>query len=131
MNLRHLFRRIYIRAPEPIPKEQQRLLLLVGAAMFIAGYDINIYGLAIPQIQKSLSIPEADVGRLIFVFRLGMIPALMLGYLADRIGRRGLLMATVAGMAMTTLWTAFAQNTVEFVAAQTLTRVFGYTEELL
>ncbi len=131
MTLRQLFRRIYIRAPEPIPKEQQRLLLLVGAAMFIAGYDINVYGFAIPQIQKSLAIAEADVGRLIFVFRLGMIPAVMLAYLADRIGRRGLLMGTVAGMAVATLWTAFTQNVVEFVAAQTLARVFGYTEELL
>jgi MFS family permease len=129
--LARAFRRIYIRPPEPIPKEQQRLLLLVGAAMFIAGYDLNIYGFAIPQIQESLNIAEADVGRIIFVFRLGMIPAVGLAYLADRIGRRGLLIATVAGMAVATLWTAFTQSTVEFVAVQTLARICAYTEELL
>ena len=56
-----LFRRIYVRPPEPIPREHRRLLLLVGAAMLIAGYDVNIYGLAIPQIQKTFDIAEAAV----------------------------------------------------------------------
>ena len=65
------------------------------------------------------------------VFRLGMIPAIALSYLADRIGRRGLLMATLAGATVATVWTAFAQDVTEFVAAQTLARVCIYTEELL
>lgn len=120
-----------LRPPEPIPREQRLLLLLVGAAMFIAGYDLNIYGLAIPQIQKSLDIADADVGRIIFVFRLGMIPAIALAYLADRIGRRTILMATLAGATVATVWTAFSQDVSEFVAAQTLARVCAYTEELL
>jgi putative MFS transporter len=126
-----LFRRIYVRAPEPIPPEHRRLLLLVGAAMFIAGYDVNIYGLAIPQIQKSLAIAEADVGRIVFVFRLATIPAILLAYLADRVGRRNLLMLTLAGATVTTIWTAFTQSAAEFVLAQTIARIFIYTEELL
>jgi MFS family permease len=131
MNIRKTLGRIYVRPPEPIPPEHRRLLLLVGAAMLIGGYDANIYGLAIPQIQKSLAIAEEDVGRIIFLFRLGMIPAIALSYLADRIGRRGLLMTTLAGATIATVWTAFAQNVTEFVVAQTLARVCIYTEELL
>jgi putative MFS transporter len=131
MTIGRLFRRVYVRAPEPILPEHRRLLLLVGAAMFIAGYDVNIYGFAIPQIQQSLGIAEADVGRIVFVFRLATIPAILLAYLADRVGRRNLLMLTLAGATGTTIWTAFTQDTTEFVLVQTLARVFIYTEELL
>ena len=126
-----LFRRIYIRPPEPIPREHRNLLLLVGAAYFIAGYDVNIYGFAAKQIQQSFSIPEEDIGIVIAIFRLGVIPALALAYLADRIGRRNLLMITLAGAAVTTVWTAFAQSLEEFIAAQSIARIFIYTEEIL
>ena len=129
--LRNFLRRLYVRPPEPIPREHGRLLLLVGAAMFIAGYDANIYGMAVRQIQKSFDIPDADIGRLIAIFRIGVIPALGLSYLADRIGRRFLLMATLAGAAFATVWTAFASSLPEFIAAQMLARVFIYTEEIL
>ena len=126
-----LFRRIYIRPPEPIPREHRNLLLLVGAAYFIAGYDVNIYGFAAKQIQASFAIPEEDIGIVIAIFRLGVIPALALAYLADRIGRRNLLMVTLAGAAVSTVWTAFAQSLEEFIAAQTIARIFIYTEEIL
>jgi putative MFS transporter len=126
-----LFRRIYIRPPEAIPPEHRSLLLLVGAAYFIAGYDVYIYGLAAKQIQQSFAIPEKDIGIVIAIFRLGVIPALALAYLADRIGRRNLLMITLAGAAVTTVWTAFTQSLNEFIAAQTIARIFIYTEEIL
>jgi putative MFS transporter len=126
-----LFRRIYIRPPEAIPREHRNLLLLVGAAYFIAGYDVNIYGFAAKQIQASFAIPEEDIGIVIAIFRLGVIPALALAYLADRIGRRNLLMITLAGAAVSTVWTAFAQSLEEFIAAQTIARIFIYTEEIL
>lgn len=129
--LKDIFRRIYVRAPEPIPPEHRRLLLLVGAAMFIAAYDVNIYGMAARQIQASFAIPEEDLGRVIVIFRLGMLPALLLAYLADVIGRRLLLMLTLAGASVATIWTSFAQTLPEFLAAQTLARVCIYTEEML
>lgn len=129
--LGQLFRRVYIRPPEPIPANQSRLLVLVGAAYFIAGYDVNIYGFAVRQIQQTFSIPESDIGLVIVLFRLGIIPALALAWLADRIGRRKLLMITLAGAALSTVWTAFAQSLTEFIIAQTIARIFIYTEEIL
>ncbi len=131
MTLGQIFRRIYIRPPEVIPREHRNLLLLVGAAYFIAGYDLFIYGLAAKQIQQSFAVREEDIGIVIAIFRLGVIPALALAYLADRIGRRNLLMLTLAGAAVTTVWTAFTQSLTEFVAAQTIARIFIYTEEIL
>jgi putative MFS transporter len=129
--LGQLFRRVYVRPPEPIPSDQRRLLVLVGAAYFIAGYDVNIYGFAVRQIQQTFAIPESDIGLVIVLFRLGIIPALALAWLADRIGRRKLLMITLAGAALSTVWTAFAQSLTEFIIAQTIARIFIYTEEIL
>ena len=129
--LGQLLRRLYVRPPEPIPTEQGRLLVLVGAAYFIAGYDVNIYGFALRQIQQTFQIPEQDIGLVIVLFRLGIIPALALAWLADRIGRRKLLMITLAGAALSTVWTAFAQSLTEFIVAQTIARIFIYTEEIL
>jgi putative MFS transporter len=126
-----LFRRIYINPPEPIPREHRSLLLLVGAAYFIAGYDAMIYGFAAKQIQASFAIPEEDLGIVVAYFRLGVIPAIGLAYLADHIGRRNLLMITLAGAAVCTVWTAFTQSLNEFIAAQTIARIFIYTEEIL
>ena len=40
----------------------ERIFLLVGAAALFAGYDMNIFGLATPQIQASLHIPENQIG---------------------------------------------------------------------
>jgi putative MFS transporter len=120
-----------LRPPVPVPASQLRLLFLVGVALLIEAYDVNIYGFAIPQIQRSLGIAEADVGRVIAVFRLGVVPALALAYLADVFGRRAMLIVTVAGMTAATVWTAFAQDVTQFVISQTLARVCGYAESML
>src|SRR5262245_8174627 len=79
-----------LRPPVPVSSDHVRLLLLVGTAALIAGYDLNVFGLAMPQIQKELHIAEEDAGSTIAVIRLGMIGALFLTMLADRVGRRTL-----------------------------------------
>ena len=40
---------------------QERIFLLVGVAALFAGYDMNVYGLATPQIQARLHIPENQI----------------------------------------------------------------------
>jgi putative MFS transporter len=117
--------------PGPITGDQRRVLWLVGIALLIESYDVNIYGLATPQIQKSLGIAEADVGRVIAIFRLGVIPALGLAYLADVFGRRTMLLVTAAGATIATVCTAFTQDVTQFVLAQTLARVCSYAEVML
>lgn len=117
--------------PGEVTADQRRLLWLVGIALLIEAYDLNIYGLAAPQIQHSLNIAEGDVGRVIAIFRLGVIPALALAYLADVFGRRRMLLITAAGSTLATIATAFAQDLMQFVAVQTLARVFSYAETML
>src|SRR5580698_7107317 len=120
-----------LRPPVAMTWRQERIFLLVGVAALFAGYDMNVFGLAIPQIQASLHIPENQVGLTVSYFRLATILAMAIASSADLVGRRRLLLFTIFGQAVFTLATAFAGDYVQFVWAQTLTRVFGYAEEML
>src|SRR6185312_1853141 len=67
-----------LRPPAAMTWRQERVFLLVGVAALFAGYDLNIYGLAIPQIQASLHIPENQIGLTVSYFRLAALVALVL-----------------------------------------------------
>jgi putative MFS transporter len=121
----------FLRPPVPIDIRTERIFLLVGVAALFAGYDMNVYGLAIPQIQKTLHIAENQVGLTAAYFRLAAIFAMMAAAAADLVGRRRLLLVTIFGQAIFTLLTAFATGYDQFVWAQFFTRVFGYAEEML
>jgi putative MFS transporter len=121
----------FLHPPVEIGRRTERIILLVGAAALFAGYDVNIFGLATPQIQHSLHIAENQVGPTLATFRAAAIVALLLAASADLVGRRRLLLVTIFGQAVFTLATAFAPDYLSFVAAQLLTRIFGYAEEML
>lgn len=120
-----------LRPPVAMDQRVERVVLLVGAAAFFAGYDQNVFGLAIPQIQASLNIPENQIGLTVSYFRMATVVALLIAASADLVGRRRLLLITLFGQATFTLVTAFTANYEQFVIAQVLTRVFGYAEEML
>ena len=120
-----------LKPPAPIDRRTERVILLVGAAALFAGYDVNIFGLATAQIQHSLGIAENRIGPTLAIFRAASLVALLIAASADLVGRRRLLLVTIFGQAIFTLLTAFAPDYLSFAGAQTLTRVFGYTEEML
>ncbi len=114
-----------------LPRRQRLVFLLVGLTFLFSGYDLNVFGLALPQIQASLHIPEDMAGATVSFFRLAAIPALAMALSADVFGRRRLLLITVFGEALFTVATAFAPDYGSFVGLQVGARVFGYAEELL
>lgn len=120
-----------LRPPGGMTRAQERTFLLVGAAALFAGFDQNIYGFALPQIQATLHIPENQIGLTVTYFRLATLVAMLFALTADIIGRRRLLLITIFGQGLFTLATAFVQTYPQFVWAQVLTRVFGYAEEML
>jgi putative MFS transporter len=117
--------------PVTIDRRTERVILLVGAAALFAGYDVNIFGLATPQIQAALAIPENRIGLTLAMFRAAVLVALAIAASADLLGRRRLLLLTIFGQAAFTLATAFAPGYWSFVGAQLGTRIFGYAEEML
>jgi putative MFS transporter len=110
---------------------KKQLLLLLGAAFFISSYDMTVLGLALPDVQASFNIPEQELGQVIAAARLGALPAIFFAMLADRIGRRALLMFTLLALSITTAVTGFARNVEEFVAIQFCARALATAEEIL
>jgi len=119
------------RPPHPVPRRQEMVFLLVGMTIVFSGYDLNVFGMALPQIQRELHIPENMAGVTIGYFRLAALAALFVAPLADIVGRRRLLLFTVFGEAAMTLATAFVQDYQQLVVVQIFARIFGYSEEML
>ncbi|BCW89050.1 Sialic acid transporter NanT [Alphaproteobacteria bacterium SO-S41] len=120
-----------LRPPVPLPGSQIKVLVLVGLAFLIAGYDINLLGLVLPKVSHEFGLELGNEGEIIMWARLGVLLAFPLAMLADRFGRRAILMVTILGSAVTTLATAFAQNEEQFILLQGAVRMFGYAQDMI
>jgi putative MFS transporter len=121
----------FLRSAPPLTKTQWSLLGLLGLTLQINHYDFAILSLALPQIQAGLAIPEEGIGRVLATIRLGVLPAFLLAFLADRAGRRRLLIVTILGFTLCTAATAFARDAAQFQTFQFLARMFIAAEEML
>ncbi len=102
----------------------RRLLGLVSLALFFESYDVSMLTSALKHIADDLAIaPQALAGWLSLI-RLGALPAFLLVPFADRLGRRTVFLASLVGMSVGTLATAFVQTPVQFVVAQMAIRTF-------
>jgi putative MFS transporter len=103
----------------------------MAVALFIGHYDMSVLSLALPDVQASFGISEQDLGKVIGAARIGALPAIFLALLADRIGRRRLLIVTLLGLSIATGATGFARTTEEFIALQFFARGFTTAEEII
>lgn len=110
---------------------QWRVLGLLGIVSLFDQYDLSLFSLALKQIQADLLIPEAQLGELGAIVRLGALPAFLFGVLADRLGRRRVLLFTIIGYTALTGATAFAQDARTFVVLQFLARMFAVGELII
>ncbi len=121
----------FLGRPPALTRRQWRVLGLVAAASFFEQYDLYLFTLALKQIQAGLGIPEAQLGLLGSVVRFGAFPAFLVALVADRIGRRRVLLFTILAYTLFTGATAFAPNAQIFVVCQFLARTFAVAESLL
>ncbi len=121
----------FLGKPPPLTERQWRVLGLVSAVSFFEQYDLYLFTLNLSQIQKSLGIAEGDLGWLGSTVRAGALLAFIVTLLADRVGRRRVLLATVLAYTLLTAATALAPTTEVFVVLQFLARVFAVAETLL
>ena len=126
MRFPHLFS-----VPNDVSTDQRRLLILLGAAFFIGQYDMALLTLALPDIQASFAIPEENLGRVIAFARLGALPAIALALIADNMGRRRMLIATLIGSSLAAMGTGLAQNSQQFMLLQFAARLCVTVDEIL
>jgi MFS family permease len=108
--------------PEGVEPSHLRVLGFVTLAMFFENYDLGMFGNALPQISATFGLDPAAQGVFTAWVRFGAVPAFLLLPFADRIGRKRILLLSIAGMSLGSLATAFAQSPAWFVTAQLVTR---------
>jgi AAHS family 4-hydroxybenzoate transporter-like MFS transporter len=97
------------------------VFLLCFLAATIDGYDVQVIGVAIPGIRDSLNLQPAMVGVVLTAGQIGvMLGALCLGPIADRIGRKRMMILTALIFGIFSLLTAFATSVGELVAMRVL-----------
>lgn len=108
----------------PMSPLQIRTVVLCGLTALLDGFDLLAIGVAAPAMAESLRIPPALLGTLFSAALLGlMLGAFALGPVADRIGRRSLLIGATAMFGVFTLSTAYAANLQEVIVFRFLAGV--------
>jgi len=103
---------------------ERRVLAATCVSSLGSFYTLAVTAFALPQIQRGLSIPEGELGSLFALLRFGTLFSLALAVSADRVGRRRLLILSVAGCALCNLATAFAQSGLSLALLQLAARCF-------
>ncbi len=94
----------------PLDGPQVRLLLLACLAVLFVAVDSQALVLALSAIGRQFHAQLADLTHLGVLIQLGAIAGLGLGLLSDRLGRRRVLIVSVAGFSLANLASAAAPN---------------------
>jgi putative MFS transporter len=125
------------RAPLPVPAEvsargltarHRTILFLVGTATLFEGYDRFIAGLALPYIGRDLGADEGALGAALAVVRAGALVSILFGRLADRYGRRRLMIVSIIAYTLATAATGFSRGLIDFALLQLVATIFLITE---
>jgi MFS family permease len=95
----------------PWSRFHTRLVVALGVTWVLDGLEITVASLIGPVLQRAdtLALDSAAVGRMASVYLVGEVAgALVFGYLADRLGRRRLFIATLALYFVASALTALA-----------------------
>lgn len=102
----------------------RRLLALLGLAVYFEGYGRSLVTVALPWIGRDLGASPDALSYALAAIALGSLGVLVLGPVADRVGRRRLLLASVLLFALLGAASASAASLAGLVAWQLAARVF-------
>jgi putative MFS transporter len=118
--------------PRAVPASFNQALFVAVTAGLGYGFDsyaVNIYGLVLPDIKRTLHITDAEAGYIGSIFLLGYtIGTIGFGFAADRWGRKATLGASILLYGVTTALAGLTTNIAAFTGLRFLTGVGGAGE---
>ena len=98
-------------AERPVGRFQWLVVALCTMTVFLDGYDTQSVAFVAPSIAQDWSLSKAELGPLFTASLVGLlIGALVFGLIADRVGRRRMVMTCTLVFGAFTLATAFADD---------------------
>lgn len=104
------------------------LIAMLSFVVMFEGFDLNLTSIILPYAAKAFGVGPADLGAAMSFIALGAICAYLTLRLADRFGRKPVLIASSVGFSIGTLLTALAPGLLGFTAIQFVTRLLLVTQ---
>ena len=106
----------------PIGAFQIRVLLICAAVLFVDGFDTQAIGYVAPALAQEWKLARGALGPVFSAGLFGlMIGAIAFGTLADRVGRKRIIVFATAAFGLGTLATVLAQDATALIALRFLT----------
>jgi AAHS family 4-hydroxybenzoate transporter-like MFS transporter len=107
---------------QPVGRFQIRLLLACAAVLFLDGFDTQAIGYVAPDLARDWGLARGALGPVFSAGLFGlMIGALIFGPVADRIGRKNIIVFSTAAFGIGTLATVFAEDISSLLVIRFLT----------
>ncbi|KRK81195.1 MFS transporter [Companilactobacillus nodensis] len=103
-------------------KKGRKLLLVIGTAWLFDAMDVALLSFIMPLIKTEWNLTPAQVGYVSSVTSLGMVfGSLLCGYLADKFGRKNVMIVTLIVFSVGNLLLAFTKDVNQFMLVRFIT----------